>query len=50
MPMAIHQAIARSDESQYDYRLHGLLPVSGATTAIMSANYFGKMTLQCSAG
>jgi hypothetical protein len=50
MRMAIQQEIARSDESRYDHRLHGLLLVTGGQAASRSPNCLGKIDERSSAG
>jgi transposase len=42
MRIAIQQEIARSDESRYDHRLHGLLLVSGGQSCQQVAELFGE--------
>ena len=42
MRLAIQQEIARSDESRYDHRLHGLLLVTGGHSCQEVANLFGE--------
>jgi transposase len=42
MRMAIQQEIARSDESRYDHRLHGLLLVTGGHNCQQVAELFGE--------
>lgn len=42
MQIAIQQEIARSDESRYDHRLHGLLLVTGGRSCQQVAELFGK--------
>ena len=42
MRLAIQQEIARSDESRYDHRLHGLLLVTGGHSCQQVANLFGE--------
>ena len=42
MRMAIQQEIARSDESRYDHRLHGLLLVTGGHSCQQVAELFGE--------
>jgi transposase len=42
MRVAIQQAIARSDESRYDHRLHGLLLVTGGHSCQHVADLFGE--------
>jgi transposase len=42
MRLAIQQAIARSDESRYDHRLHGLLLVTGGHSCQQVADVFGE--------
>jgi transposase len=41
MRIAIQQEIARSDESRYDHRLHGLLLVTGGHSCQQVADLFG---------
>lgn len=41
MRIAIQQKIARSDESRYDHRLHGLLLVAGGQSCQQVADLFG---------
>ena len=50
MRLAIQQEIARSDESRYDHRLHGLLLVTGGHSASRSPTCLGKIDGRCSAG
>ena len=40
--IAIQQEIARSDESRYDHRLHGLLLVTGGQSCQQVADLFGE--------
>lgn len=42
MRLAIQQEIARSDESRYDHRLHGLLLVAGGHSCPQVAEWFGE--------
>jgi transposase len=42
MRIAIQQEIARSDESRYDHRLHGLLLVTGGKSCQQVAELFGE--------
>ena len=42
MRIAIQQEIARSDESRYDHRLHGLLLVTGGHSCQQVAELFGE--------
>jgi len=42
MRIAIQQEIARSDESRYDHRLHGLLLVTGGQSCQQVAEIFGE--------
>ena len=42
MKIAIQQEIARSDESRYDHRLHGLLLVTGGQSCQQVAELFGE--------
>lgn len=42
MRVAIQQEIARSDESRYDHRLHGLLLLTGGQTCQQIADLFGE--------
>ncbi len=42
MRIAIQQEIARSDESRYDHRLHGLLLVSNGQSCQQVAELFGE--------
>jgi transposase len=42
MRIAIQQEIARSDESRYDHRLHGLLLVTGGQSCRQVAELFGE--------
>jgi transposase len=42
MRLAIQQEIARSDESRYDHRLHGLLLVTGGHSCQPVADWFGE--------
>ena len=42
MRIAIQQEIARSDESRYDHRLHGLLLVTGGQSCQQIAELFGE--------
>jgi len=42
MRIAIQQEIARSDESRYDHRLHGLLLVTGGQSCQAVADLFGE--------
>lgn len=42
MRIAIQQEIARSDESRYDHRLHGLLLVTGGYGCQQVADLFGE--------
>jgi len=42
MRIAIQQEIARSEESRYDHRLHGLLLVTGGHSCQQVANLFGE--------
>ena len=42
MRLAIQQEIARSDESQYDHQLHGLLLVTGDHSCQQVAELFGE--------
>ena len=42
MRIAIQQEIQRSDESRYDHRLHGLLPVTGGQSCRQVAHLFGE--------
>jgi hypothetical protein len=42
MRLAIQQEIARSDESRYDHRLHGLLLVTGGHSGPQVAELFGE--------
>lgn len=42
MRIAIQQEIARSDESRYDHRLHGLLLVTGGQSCQQVAALFGE--------
>ena len=42
MRLAIQQEIARSDESRYDHRLHGLLLVTGGHSCQQVAELFGE--------
>ena len=42
MRIAIQQEIARSDESRYDHRLHGLLLITGGQTCQQVADLFGE--------
>jgi transposase len=42
MRIAIQQEIARSDESRYDHRLHGLLLVTGGQSCQQVAEMFGE--------
>jgi len=41
MRIAIQQEIARSDESRYDHRLHGLLLITGGQSCQQVAELFG---------
>ena len=43
MRLAIQQEIARSDESRYDHRLHGLLLVTGGHSCQQVADLFGDI-------
>ena len=42
MRIAIQQEIARSDESRYDHRLHGLLLLTGGQSCQQIADLFGE--------
>jgi transposase len=42
MRIAIQQEIARSEESRYDHRLHGLLLVTGGQSCRQVADLFGE--------
>lgn len=42
MRIAIQQEIARSDESRYDHRLHGLLLIAGGQSCQQVAGTFGE--------
>jgi transposase len=42
MRIAIQQEIARSDESRYDHRLHGLLLITGGQSCQQVAQLFGE--------
>lgn len=42
MRLAIQQEIARSDESRYDHRLHGVLLVTGGHSGQQVATWFGE--------
>lgn len=42
MRIAIQQEIARSDESRYDHRLHGLLLLTGGQNCQQIADLFGE--------
>lgn len=42
MRIAIQQEIARSDESRYDHRLHGVLLVTGGHSCQQVADLFGE--------
>ena len=42
MRLAIQQEIARSDESRYDHRLHGVLLVTGGHSCQQVADLFGE--------
>src|SRR3990172_10508053 len=42
MRIAIQQEIARSEESRYDHRLHGVLLVSQGLSCCHVAEYFGE--------
>jgi transposase len=42
MRIAIQQEIARSDESRYDHRLHGLLLITGGQSCQQVAALFGE--------
>ncbi len=42
MRLAIQQEIARSEESRYDHRLHGVLLVSLGLSPYQVANWFGQ--------
>lgn len=42
MRIAIQQEIARSDESRYDHRLHGLLLITGGHGCQQVADLFGE--------
>ena len=42
MRLAIQQEIARSEESRYDHRLHGVLLVSQGLSASQVAEWFGQ--------
>jgi transposase len=42
MRLAIQHEIARSDESRYDHRLHGLLLVAGGHSCLQVAELFGE--------
>ncbi len=42
MRIAIQQEIARSDESRYNHRLHGLLLITGGQTCQQVAELFGE--------
>ena len=42
MRIALQQEIARSDESRYDHRLHGLLLVTGGQSCQQVADLFGE--------
>ena len=42
MRLAIQQEIARSDESRYDHRLHGLLLITGGHSCQQVAALFGE--------
>ncbi|MFO1263378.1 MAG: IS630 family transposase [Rhodoferax sp.] len=42
MRIAIQQEIARSDESRYDHRLHGLLLITGGQSCQQVAELFGE--------
>ena len=42
MRIAIQQEIARSDESRYDHRLHGLLLITGGQGCQQVADLFGE--------
>jgi transposase len=42
MRIAIQQEIARSDESRYDHRLHGLLLLTGGHSCQQIADLFGE--------
>ncbi len=42
MRIALQQEIARSDESRYDHRLHGLLLVASGQSCEQVANLFGE--------
>jgi hypothetical protein len=50
MRQSIQQEVDRSDESQYDHRLHGLLLVSGDPRCRQVAELFGEIDELCSAG
>src|SRR5574340_400302 len=41
MRIAIQQEIARSDESRYDHRLHGMLLITGGHSCQQVADLFG---------
>lgn len=42
MRLATQQEIARSDESRYNYRLHGLLLVTGGHSCQQVVDLFGE--------
>jgi transposase len=42
MRIALQQEIARSDESRYDHRLHGLLLITGGQSCQQVAELFGE--------
>jgi hypothetical protein len=50
MRLAIQQEITRSDESQYDLRLHRLLLVTGDHSRRQVAELLGKIDERCDAG
>jgi hypothetical protein len=50
MRIAIQQEIARSEESRYDHRLHGLLLVTAGQSCREVAELFGENGTPCSAG
>ena len=50
MRIAIQQEIARSEESRYDHRLHGLLLVTAGQSCRQVAELLAKTARLCSAG
>jgi hypothetical protein len=50
MQIALQQEIARSEESRYDHRLHGLLLVTQGNRAGRSQNGLAKVVRRCSVG